>query len=101
MFSWFRRKAPDVSHLETVVDGHSKAIRSILDDLERLENLHDRLRGVVYGRNLHKNPVQERTEEPPEPPNGAPGPNASRAELKAWLTRSGRFMPGKPPQHSE
>lgn len=99
MFAWMRRKPPDTTALETRIKALENAVRSALDDLEKLEDAHERLRGVVYGKKLHKHPVTEATEEPPAPSNGTPGPNASRAELKAWLTRSGRFMPGKPPIH--
>lgn len=81
------------------IEAAEKALKRVLDDVEELDDKYTRLRGLVYARKLHKNPVEE--------PNGedhgeqVDTSKMTRMELKRYLARSGRFLPGKPTNHQE
>lgn len=91
----FGRKCQCEAHVERL-ERVEKALRSLLDDVEELDDKYTRLRGLVYARKLHKEPKEIED----APTEGAPG-KMTRQELKAYLTRSGRFTPGKPTIHNE
>lgn len=107
MLSWLRPKpALSRSEIESLLADWSSLARKCVDLSERLETLedkHSRLRGVVYGRKLHKEPAAEPAEEPQERRSAPQTDTArmTREELKRHLARSGRFIPGKPAIHSE
>lgn len=80
-----------------------KVAKRLCDDVDELDNRYTKMRGLIYAKKLHKQPLAE--EEPGEqttaPQQTSDTSKMSRAELKAYLTRSGRFMPGLPPKHQE
>jgi len=89
-----------IERLEQLADDWTQLARALRALSERMDTLEDKfssLRGLVYAKKLHR----EAKDEPPEPLNGSPPPTMSRADLKAWLTRTGRFVPGKPAVHNE
>lgn len=96
------RKALDDAALALVdrVAALEKVTRRLCDDVEELDQRYTKLRGLVYAKKLHKAPAEE---EPAvdEPSQQKSIEQMTRAELKAHLTRSGRFLPGQPPKHSE
>jgi hypothetical protein len=85
---------------------HVLDLRERVDALEntvlRMDNQFRQLRGYVYAK---KGLVGEGA--PPGPPPAAPSTEVSppqketREQLRARLVREGRFIPGKPPVHSE
>lgn len=104
---WSRAfKSQEIQRLERL-EAHAatigKSLQSAMELLEELEDKHQRLRGVVYGRKLHKEPLAEGTEEPQERPSAAPKETSrmTREELKRHLALSGRFIPGRPPIHTQ
>lgn len=80
-----------------------KVAKRLCDDVEELDQRYTKMRGLIYAKKLHKAPTQE--EEPGEQTTPLQTTidtsRMSRAELKAYLTRSGRFIPGQPPKHQE
>jgi hypothetical protein len=80
-----------------------KVAKRLCDDVEELDQNYSRLRGMVYAKKLHKQTPEgggER-EQTTDGQQVVDTSKMSRAELKAHLTRSGRFIPGQPPKHQE
>lgn len=74
--------------LEHEVESLRRNLRDLTESLENLADKHIRLRGRVYASKLHKPEEEETT------------PKAmTRAELKASLARTGRFVPGRAAIH--
>lgn len=87
------------AHMERIgaqIEAAEKALKRLIDDVEEMDDKYTRLRGLVYARKLHKEP-KESDESAPDPSTG----KMTRQELKAYLTRSGRFTPGKPTIHND
>lgn len=80
-----------------------KVAKRLCDDVEELDQRYTRMRGLIYAKKLHKAPTQEDEsgDETSPPQQTTDTSKMSRAELKAYLTRSGRFIPGQPPKHQE
>lgn len=73
-------------------------LKRLVDDVDALEERYTSLRGLVYAKKLHKQtPAEDPGESTPETDTS----KMSKAELKAFLTRTGRMVPGKPTQHQE
>lgn len=92
MWPFKKRAGVDAERLDRL----EKAVARVLDDLGELEDKHERLRGKVYAHKLHKP-----TEEAQDSRSESDPAKMSRAELKAWATRSGRITPGRPAHHTE
>lgn len=94
----FRRKSTDddrIAKLEQVV-------KRLCDDVDAIDDKLTKVRGLIYAKKIHKTGLQERDDGQTDIEDVAPPTDTSkmnRAELKRWLTQSGRFTPGKPPQH--
>lgn len=71
-----------------------RRVRELQEAVEELDDKFMRMRGLIYARKLHKPPEDEQTKDAEEKP-------LSREELRRQLTKSGRFIPGKPPVHIE
>lgn len=78
-----------MGELYTRVGELNRHLAQLREDVDTLASRHERLRGRVYGAGLHKPPEAETPAAP------------SRDELKRRLVSTGRFVPGKPPIHSE
>lgn len=89
---WFRRKSPTPEQITNA--DVMKLVIKLQERCDDIELAHKRLRGKVYAR-WGKDPEQgdHPVEVPPE--------QLSREELKRRLTSTGRFVPGRPAQHSE
>jgi len=95
----FKKIAPLTPEQLNRLDMIEKTLKRLLDDVEELDDKYTRLRGLVYARKLHKDPAPAA-----EQTNGDAGEDTSkmsRMELKRYLARSGRFVPGKPTSHQE
>lgn len=77
-----------------------KVLKRLCDDVEEIDQKYTSLRGMVYAKKLHKQPPED---DPGEQTTAAERDTSkmTRAELKAYLTRSGRFIPGHPAKHQE
>jgi len=78
-----------------------RAQRALNDVQVEIEDKHSRLRGVVYGRKLHKQPLVDPGEptEEPQVPRSTDG--MTKDQVRKFLATSGRFIPGKPTNHQE
>lgn len=79
MWPFRSKQTPDLAPL-------LKRILELEERADSIESKHTRLRGVVYGRKMHKHDPEDDTA------------GLSREELKRRLL-PGRFMPGKPTIH--
>jgi len=92
------RSKPDLDTLDRI-ERLERGLRRLIDDVDSIDGQLVKVKGLIYAKKIHKTGLQA-TEEPSE--TSAPDTRAmNRQELKAYLTRSGRFTPGKPTQHSE
>jgi len=90
---FFRRKVEiDPKRFDEVMESHAKLYRElnqVKEDLASLQDKHVRLRGRVFA--IHGSDKERESAEPKV---------VSREEMKRQLTQSGRFIPGRPAQHS-
>jgi len=94
----FKKTAPLSPEQLNRLDMIEKTLKRLLDDVEELDDKYTRLRGLVYARKLHKDPAPEQEQPSAETEDTS---KMSRLELKRYLARSGRFVPGKPTSHQE
>lgn len=95
---FFRKLVFSQEHLQRL-EAVEKALKRLIDDVEELDDKYTRIRGLVYARKLHKDPQPEQTNGDAHEEKDTS--KMTRMELKQYLARSGRFLPGKPPKHSE
>lgn len=98
----FKRKTINVidkgseAYEELVADLHvcMRRLKELQEAVQELDDKYTRMRGLIYARKLHKS----------EPEAGEQTTEAkpmSRDELRRQLTATGRFIPGKPPVHTD
>lgn len=93
------RRRPDYETLDRI-ERLERGLRLLIDNVDSIDGQLIKVKGLIYAKKIHKTGLPGGTEEPQE--TTSPDTRAmSRQELKAYLTRSGRFTPGKPTQHSE
>lgn len=96
MAFWWRKASPlDQERLEAL----ERVCRRLCDDVDAIDDQLRKVKGLVYAKKIHKTGIQDDAEAPGEA-NGSTA-HMSRQELKAWLARTGRFVPGKPVNHQE
>lgn len=86
---WKKRPAPDAPELVARIETIEKLLQKVADELAELQDRHARLRGKVYAHKMHK-PDEETPQRVDQ---------MTRDELRRSLTKSGRFVPGRPVSH--
>ena len=92
-----RASPADVAGLSSLVQKLQLHVDALDDQLDALKAQHLSLRGRVYA--LWGRETPERSTAAPAANGDRPSAGATRDELRASLTRAGRFVPGKPPVH--
>lgn len=95
----FWRRRPDYETLDRI-ERLERGLRLLIDNVDSIDGQLVKVKGLIYAKKIHKTGLPGATEEAQDG-QSVDTRAMTRQELKAYLTRSGRFQPGKPPVHSE